>query len=289
MMPPGVLASAATGGHVCTHGPVAAIVCFHQKPGRSPWSGLLPRDVLLSEGCAESAPPPTTPVPCGGLKEGGLLSVCNLATSGAGRPGPEATRAGVLSLPSPASALRRAGPAPHLGSIVELTLTQSGENGEVGRQVSVGELALQLVCQAAAWARERCPPHPHPLWLAGELALPLTSCSIQESGLCTSPGLLSRAGFGCGDCGLANLVCCVVAQTRERCFSSLPRPLPPLTNGRAGELATSLSCCNTLESRPCTLPGLQGRAGPGWCGGGWGGEDDLQTDQLIPLTPDTGL
>ena len=35
----------------------------------------------------------------------------------------------------------------------------------------------------------------------GELTLPLTSCSTQESRPCTSPGEHSRAGSGDGDTG----------------------------------------------------------------------------------------
>ena len=71
---------------------------------------------------------------------------------------------------------------------------------------------------------------------AGELALPLTSCSIQMSKPLTSPGHHSRVGpegVSMGELALP-LVCHVVTWARERC--------PPLTSSLAtwaqvGELA----------------------------------------------------
>jgi len=49
----------------------------------------------------------------------------------------------------------------------------------------------------------------------------------------------------------------------------LPRPSPSMAGRRAspevmkvGELAKSFTGSDTLESRPCTLPGQQSRAGP---------------------------
>jgi hypothetical protein len=33
--------------------PAGAGVCYDQRPGGCPWSGLLPGDILVSEGCAE--------------------------------------------------------------------------------------------------------------------------------------------------------------------------------------------------------------------------------------------
>jgi hypothetical protein len=58
----------------------------------------------------------------------------------------------------------------------------------------------------------------------------------------------------------------------------LPHPSPTMADGIAGpgimgvgELAMCLSGCSTQESRPCTSPGLQDRAGHGW-GRGVAGE-----------------
>lgn len=45
--------------HVCVCGPAVIIVCYHQRPGRHPCSGLAPKAMLLSEGCVELAPCPT--------------------------------------------------------------------------------------------------------------------------------------------------------------------------------------------------------------------------------------
>lgn len=56
---------------------------------------------------------------------------------------------------------KRAGSAPHLlkhslhlGSTMELTLMVGGE-GSGPETVSIGDLALQLVCHVVTWARER--------------------------------------------------------------------------------------------------------------------------------------
>lgn len=71
--------------------------------------------------------------------------------------------------------------------------------------------------------------------------------------------------MGVGELDL-QLVCCVGAWVRE---ISYPHPFSPVAGStagpgllRMGKQAMSLPNCNTLESRPYTLPG-QGRAGPG--------------------------
>lgn len=74
-------------------------------------------------------------------------------------------------------------------------------------------------------------PYPCPLWWVGELILPLTSCSTQESKPYTSPGQHSTADcVGGGEGELAPLLICHVA-VRERERSSPPplAPPPPLT------------------------------------------------------------
>lgn len=48
-----VLACAPTRGHISSHGNAVAGVCYHQKTNRYSWSDLLPKDMLLSEGCVE--------------------------------------------------------------------------------------------------------------------------------------------------------------------------------------------------------------------------------------------
>ena len=69
------------------------------------------------------------------------------------------------------------------------------------------------------------------------------------------------------------LVCCEVAwmreRERERDPALLSHPSSSMADGRAwsrvmraGELAMLLTSCNTQETRPCTLPGKQGEAGP---------------------------
>lgn len=46
--------------------------------------------------------------------------------------------------------------APHLGSTVGLIL-MLGNRKAISKGMSVGELALPLVCYREAWVRERCP------------------------------------------------------------------------------------------------------------------------------------
>lgn len=55
---------AAAKGHVWVHNPIAAKVCvdihgqcYHQRPGRCPVSGVLPKVILMFQSCAELAPP----------------------------------------------------------------------------------------------------------------------------------------------------------------------------------------------------------------------------------------
>ena len=44
-------------GNVWVCGPAATGVCYHQRPGIHPWSGLLPGTMLMSERCTEMAHP----------------------------------------------------------------------------------------------------------------------------------------------------------------------------------------------------------------------------------------
>lgn len=53
----GVTTCAASSGHIWVSIPAAVGICYHQRPGGHPWSGLLPRDMLIFESCAELAPP----------------------------------------------------------------------------------------------------------------------------------------------------------------------------------------------------------------------------------------
>lgn len=52
----GVLAWATARGHVWILGPVESVVCYHQRSGEHSWSGLLPGDMLMSEGYGETGP-----------------------------------------------------------------------------------------------------------------------------------------------------------------------------------------------------------------------------------------
>lgn len=115
--------------------------------------------------------------------------------------------------PSPSVALRRAGPALHLGSTVELNL-MAGDEGGTGKRVqrvwescpcnlsAVGQCkrgkdVLPYPCPLPLMAAERAGPE---VMRAAELSLPLTWDSTQESRLCTLPGQHSRVGPGCEGC-----------------------------------------------------------------------------------------
>lgn len=111
--------------------------------------------------------------------------------------------------------------------------------------VSMEELALPLICQVAAWAKERCSPLPSLLytydkqetWLWGHnirRAIPAPNyCSSWESESSTSLEQHGKASPGCGGCREAGLkgmsvkdltltlVCWVVPLARER---ALPLP-----------------------------------------------------------------
>jgi hypothetical protein len=112
----GALACAATRHYVWVCGPATAVVYYHQRPERHPWPGLSPRDMLISEICAELARQLTW-----AFRES---CIC----------------------PSPAVALRRSGSASCLGSTVELTLMAGDAGKRAGPEVMRGELALALTC-----------------------------------------------------------------------------------------------------------------------------------------------
>lgn len=124
-------------------------------------------------------------------------------------------RAGELALPLTSCLLGRAGPVPCLGS--------------------TGELALKFVFHVAEGTRERCPLLPS---FFGRLESWPWS---QDRRPCTSPRQNSRDGPGYEGCRRAAqeresagepalpLVCCSVAQMRERCPPSLPCPSPPMS------------------------------------------------------------
>lgn len=137
----------------------------------------------------------------------------------------------------------------------------------------MAELALPLVSHMVARIRERYhpPPTPHHLrkpgdlalvMRAGELAVPLISCSTLESRLCTSPGQHSKVDTGrrghgkTGPEGMKELtvplVCHVVAWARERC------PLTPCHLWLAEELAPRPSEQESWSSSAAAL----GEAGP---------------------------
>ena len=59
------------------------------------------------------------------------------------------------------------------------------------------------------------------------------------------------------------LVCCVVAQTSMTGSRAGPGVM------RVGEMALSLTSCNTRKSGPWMSPGQQGRCGPGCGVGEW--------------------
>ena len=111
-----VLAWALPGDHLLVHCYAAAVVYYHQRPERHPWPGLSPRDMLISEICAELARQLTW-----AFRES---CIC----------------------PSPAVALRRSGSASCLGSTVELTLMAGDAGKRAGPEVMRGELALALTC-----------------------------------------------------------------------------------------------------------------------------------------------
>ncbi|MEJ1269492.1 hypothetical protein NN561_000303 [Cricetulus griseus] len=96
-----------------------------------------------------------------------------------------------LALHSPAAALRRADLAPHLGSTIELNLLMEVN---MARDCKHGDLA----CPSSAIWRNCSLPYPRPsppvaggragpeVVRAGELVLPLTNRSTQDSDLCNT-------------------------------------------------------------------------------------------------------
>ena len=112
----------------------------------------------------------------------------------------------------PVGALRRAGPAPHLGSTIELVLdVEAADELSPTPWGQPRKASPSLVCWAVSWKREICPP---PLWPSmasgrvglrvtrvGELTISLTSCNTQEDRPCPSPRQQGRAGSGWGVAG----------------------------------------------------------------------------------------
>lgn len=60
----------------------------------------------------------------------------------------------VLSL---TGAIKRMGPAPYLGSTIELAMERGEERQVRGSWVCGGGVATPLVCQEVGWPQERCP------------------------------------------------------------------------------------------------------------------------------------
>lgn len=142
--------------------------------------------------------------------------------------------------------------------------------------MSVGELALPLVCGMAAWVRE--PFHTFVTysrwksWLWGHenrRAIPApTYCSIWKIRPCTSAGQESRTDHECEGCKYASpkgistrelalpLISWVVAWMKERQPPPLPHPSSSMADWRAGpgvmrvgELAMSITSCNNVKAR----------------------------------------
>lgn len=118
---------------------------------------------------------------------------------------------------------------------------------------------------------------PHHLRQMGDLNL--GSCE-QKSWLCHSSAVALRRAASAPHLGSSTVELTRVAdcgcesqskgrESRQSHPSSSPSFLADRRTGpgimRVGELAMSLTGCNTWESGPCTSPGQQGRAGPG-CG-----------------------
>lgn len=108
---------------------------------------------------------------CDDMRESPLLP-SNSPTAGR-RAGQEVIRARELLCPSPASALRRAGPAHQLGSKVELTL-DVGVTGALGPRARAWErqpYLLSAVQQPGEGDSPSPPLCPHHLWRVIELAM----------------------------------------------------------------------------------------------------------------------
>ena len=83
----GVLACAATKGHACIHGPESSGVCYHQNHAEISGLSCLLGTFLMSEDCAELAPPLTWVLwECGSLNMlgpgNGTISRCGLDGGG---------------------------------------------------------------------------------------------------------------------------------------------------------------------------------------------------------------
>lgn len=61
------------------------------------------------------------------------------------------------------AALRRAGPASHLGSITKMTLLVETQVNWTGRHENRRTDPSPLICHVVAWVRKNCPSSPHPL------------------------------------------------------------------------------------------------------------------------------
>lgn len=102
------------------------------------------------------------------------------------------------------------GPAPHLGTTVELALNMGATGEQATKGVSMGELALPLICWAVAQTKEIPSSSPtlsltsmaggrdgSKVMRVGELAMPFASYNTLESRPYILPGQQGRAGPLC--------------------------------------------------------------------------------------------
>ena len=111
--------------HIWGHSFITAGVCYHQRPGGCPWSGLLPGNMLMSEGCAKLVP---------------------LSPGHHGRAGPEGMRTGELTQPQASCSTWESGLCP----LQKLQVSQP-------QDTTVGYLVLPLISCEVAWKRDRYP------------------------------------------------------------------------------------------------------------------------------------
>jgi hypothetical protein len=159
----GVLACSATKGHVWVHGPAAAWVCYHQRPGHAPGLGCCPGTCSCLR--AVQTWPHSSPGHCGGTD-------------------PEYVRAEDLTLCTS-----------QLQYLRKQSLHIAGVAGEPALRVWSRESSpLPLVSQVVAWSGKRYFPLPHPSPpMAGER--PAHGVMRAESCLCSSPAAaVTRSG-----------------------------------------------------------------------------------------------
>jgi hypothetical protein len=133
----------------------SSAVCYYQRPGQHPCSGLPPGARLMSAGCANCS------LPCLGIMWKLALPLASCSTGEWAYilprlPWPLHPTAGRKAVPAPslAAALRRAGSAPHLSSTVELTLAAKAWVNRAPKYVSMGELAPLLASCSIGWTRQ---------------------------------------------------------------------------------------------------------------------------------------